>query len=106
SAVMASFSMTERIAAPIETVFEVTTDLEHAAGRIRGIEKIELLTPPPVGIGTRWRESRRMMGHAATETLEITAFERPHHYTVGCNSCGATIETTFRFSPVAGPGGT
>lgn len=46
---MASIMVTKRIAAPVETVFGVASDLEHAAGRIRGIEKIELLTPPPVG---------------------------------------------------------
>ncbi|MEX2317324.1 MAG: SRPBCC family protein [Pirellulales bacterium] len=106
---MASFSMTKRITAPVETVFEVASDLEHAAETIRGIERIELLTPPPVGIGTRWRETRRMMGREATETLELTAFDRPHRYTVGCHSCGAYMETTFRFTPsgdASGPAAT
>lgn len=97
---MASLSLTKHIAAPIETVFAVATDLEHAAERIRGIEKIELVTLGPVGIGTQWRETRKMMGHQSTETLKIIAFDPPRSYTIACDSCGAHIETTFRFTPV------
>jgi hypothetical protein len=94
---MAQFSMTKRIAAPVETVFTVATDLAHAAENIRGIEKTELLTGGPVGIGTRWRETRKMLGSESTETLEVVGFERWKSYTVGCESCGAYFETTFRF---------
>jgi hypothetical protein len=102
---MYQFTMTKRINAPVETVFDVASDLEHAAGRFRGIVKIELLTPGPVGAGTRWRETRRMMGREHTETLEMTAYDRPRSYTVGCDFCGATMETVFQFTPVEGSAG-
>jgi len=94
---MAQFSLIRRIAAPVETVFTVATDLANAAEHIRGIEKIELLTGGPFGIGTRWRETRKMMGTESTETLEVVGFERWKSYAVGCESCGAYFETTFRF---------
>lgn len=97
---MASLTLTKRIVAPVEIVFAVATDLEHAAERIRGIERIDLLTPSPVGVGTQWRETRKMMGHQSTETLEITAFDPSRSYTIGCDSCGARIETTFCFTVV------
>jgi len=97
---MANITLTKQIAAPSEIVFTVATDLENAAQRIRGIEKIELVTSGPIGLGTRWRETRKLMGHQSTETLEITAFDPPHSYTIDCNSCGAQIQTTFRFTPV------
>jgi hypothetical protein len=99
---MSGFSMTKHVAAPVETVFAVASDLVHAAEHIRGIEKIELLTPEPIGLGTRWRETRRMMGREATEVLEIIAFDRPRSYKVGCESCGAYFETTFSFVSSAG----
>jgi len=95
---MAQFSMTRRVAAPVERVFDVATDLEHAAERIRGIERIELLTEGPMRAGTRWRETRKMMGYESTETLEVVTLDRPQSYTVGCESCGAYYETTFRFA--------
>jgi hypothetical protein len=82
-------------------VFDVATDLAHAAEHVRGIEKIELLTPGPVGVGTRWRETRRMMGNLATETLEVKEFDRPLKYVVGCESCGCCFQTTFAFAPRA-----
>lgn len=96
---MAQFSMTRRVAAPVERVFDVATDLARAAERIRGIERIELLTEGPMRVGTRWRETRKMMGQSSTETLEVFALDRPRSYTVGCESCGTYFETTFRFAP-------
>jgi Polyketide cyclase / dehydrase and lipid transport len=96
---MAQFSMTKRIAAPIERVFDVATDLAHAAEHARSIEKVELLTSGPARVGTRWRETRKVMGGRSTETMEITALDRPHGYTVGCDSCGAYFETRFAFAP-------
>lgn len=99
---MPQCSLTKRIAAPIETVFDVASDLPNAAEHVRGIERIEMLSPPPIGIGTKWRETRTMMGRSSTETLEVTAFDRPRSYTVGCESCGAYFESTFRFTPAAG----
>ena len=100
---MAQFSMTRRIAAPVEAVFTVATDLAHAAENIRGIERIELLTDGPMRVGTRWRATRKMMGEESTVTLEVVAFDRPHSYTIGCESCGAYFEMTFCFAP-AGDG--
>jgi carbon monoxide dehydrogenase subunit G len=96
---MAQFSMTKRVAAQVERVFDVATDLGRAAERIRGIQRIELLTEGPMRVGTRWRETRKMMGQQSTETLEVVALDRPRSYTVGCESCGAYFETTFRFEP-------
>jgi hypothetical protein len=96
---MTDFTVSKHIAAPVETVFDVATDLAHAAEHVRGIEKIELLTPGPVGVGTQWRETRKMMGKESTETLEITEFDRPRSYAVGCESCGCYFETTFNFAP-------
>jgi hypothetical protein len=96
---MAEFRITKHIEAPPETVFDVATDLAHAAEHVRGIEKIELLSAGPIGVGTKWRETRKMMGREATETLEIKTFDRPRKYVVGCESCGCYFETTFSFLP-------
>jgi hypothetical protein len=85
--------------APLETVFDVATDLDRAAERIRGIESVEILTPGPMGRGTRWRETRKMMGHQSTETLEVVAFDPPRSYSVGCDTCGCCMRSTFQFEP-------
>ena len=97
---MADLVLTKTIAAAPESVFEIFADLDRAAERVSGIEKIELLTEGAVGVGTRWRETRIIFKKEAVEELEITAFEPPHGYEVGCESCGCRYTTAFRFTPV------
>lgn len=94
--------LTKQINAPPDVVFAVASDLANAAQHVQGIERIELLTPEPVGVGTRWKETRKIMCREATETLEITAFDPPHSYRVEADSCGCHYVSTFRFTPEAG----
>lgn len=98
---MARFSLTKRINAPLETVFEVATDLQRAADHLRGVEKIELLTTLPITAGTRWRETRSKMGRQHALELEVTDFDPPYSYTVAGMCCGSQVETTFRFAALA-----
>jgi hypothetical protein len=93
-------SLMETIAAPAADVFALFTDLENAAGRIRAIRQLELLTGGPVGAGTRFRETRVMFGTEQTEEMEIIAFDPPHSYTVRCVSGGMEYRTEFWFVSV------
>ena len=81
---------------PPDTVWEALIDLEHAAERISGITKIEMLIPGPPGMGMRWKESRRVMKTEQTETFEIVEWNPPHSYTARCESCG--MEMLFKIS--------
>lgn len=90
------------IAAPVERVFAVFSDLRTAAQRIKGIVNLEVLTVGPIGSGTKFRETRIMMGRKATETMTITEFKPPTGYTVEAHSCGCHYHTRFDFLPVAG----
>ncbi len=96
---MPSVTTTRHIAAPIERVFEVFTSLEQAAANIRGIDRVDLLTPGPFGLGTRWKETRTMLGKQATEEMWITEFDPPRAYTAEAESCGAHYRTVHRFAP-------
>ena len=96
---MAVISMSRHIDATPGVVFDLCTDVEHFADHVSGIKKCELLTEGPVGVGTRFRESRVMFGKEATEEMEFTVFRRPSFYQLSANSCGALYETTFRMSP-------
>ncbi|MEM6331460.1 MAG: SRPBCC family protein [Planctomycetota bacterium] len=99
---MADLSLTQTIHAPLERVFQLATDLPRAAEHISGVDRIELLTDGPIGAGTRWRETRTMMGRQATEELEITAFDPPRGYTAECDSCGCHFVSTFAMAEVEG----
>jgi hypothetical protein len=94
-----TITCTRLINAPQGRVFDVFTDLRRAPGRVKGITGLEVLTEGPVRQGTRFRETRTMFGKQATETMEITSFDAPRSYTVGCGSCGAHYTTRFTFTP-------
>lgn len=96
---MPGFSMTKKVAAPVDRVFDVFTDVEHAAGRIGGIVKTEMLTPGPIRVGTAFKETRMMFGKEATETMRFTAYEPGKMYTLEAVSCGAAFKSTFYFEP-------
>lgn len=63
-----------------------------------------MLTPGPVGVGTRFRETRIVFGREATETMEVLAFDPPRGYVLETLSCGVRYRTEMRLAPR--PGGT
>jgi len=95
---MPSVTVSRTFNAPLARVFEVFTDIEHAAGRIPAITKIEPLTDQPFGVGYRWRETRLMMKREATETMTISEFEPNKRYIATADSCGCHYESEFRFT--------
>ncbi len=95
-------SLVERIAAPAPQVFALFTDLTNAPGRLHAIRQVELLTPGPVGLGTRFRETRLMLGTEQTEEREIIDFEPPRRYRLLSVYCGTEHDTNFRFISIEG----
>ncbi len=100
---MASMNLSTTVAAPVPEVWAVFAAFRNAAGRIKGIKKIEILTDGPIGVGTKFKETREMFKKEAVETMEVTAFEPNRLYTLECVSCGGHLKFTFRFAP-KGPG--
>ncbi|MFI1017559.1 SRPBCC family protein [Streptomyces sp. NPDC020965] len=84
-----------RIAAPAERVWRALTDVAGAPDVLSGVESVQLLTDQPFGVGTRWRETRRMFGKAATEEMYVTASEPPRRYVVEADSRGAHYISEF-----------
>jgi hypothetical protein len=99
---MARFSVAKYVDAPPSLVFSFFTDFERAPERVTEITRLEVLTPGPIGVGTRFRESRRLDGHEVTE-MEVTAFEPSRHYDLRSRSGGTEYRSSFRFLP-EGPG--
>lgn len=96
---MGTMTMGIDVAAPAERVFPILCDLEGAPERIDAIMKIEVLTDAEFGVGTRWRETRKMFGKEATEEMEIIAVEPGRSYTTSANSCGSHYETVMSCEP-------
>ncbi len=91
-----------RIAAPPGRVWEALTDIEGSPRVISGIERVEMLSDGAFGVGTRWRETRRMLGKDATEEMWVTACEAPARYVVEAESHGAHYTSEFVLTPESG----
>ena len=74
---MPSFATAVYIEAPPAVVFEALTDVDRAGQWLPNFVRIEKLTPGPVGVGSEWRETRKMFGKDSTEHFRVTRFERP-----------------------------
>ncbi|KAB1147790.1 SRPBCC family protein [Streptomyces luteolifulvus] len=77
-----------RIAAGQGLVWEALTDpggMEHV---LSSVSNVEVLTDGDFGVGTRWRETRRMFGKDTTEEMWVTASEPPARYVVEAESHG------------------
>jgi hypothetical protein len=94
---MPTVAVSNELDAPLDRVFETFTDIEHGPAHVSGIQKLEMMSPGPVHIGTRWLETREVMGRLDTAEMEITSFERNRMYTITHYKAGVRIDTTFRF---------
>jgi uncharacterized membrane protein len=101
---MANVTVSAYIAAPVERVFEVFSDIEGSAGRVSNIQRIEMLTLGGVRLGARWFETRTVPGGPGTAEMELTAFEQNRSYTITHYKAGARIDGRFSFRSVAGGG--
>lgn len=98
---MPRLRVTNEIAAPVEDVFNLFTDIENAAERVTAIKEIEMMSTGPFNLGTRWIETRELLGRLDDAQMEITAYERNKTYTVTHHKAGVRIDTVFTFEPAA-----
>ncbi len=99
---MKPITITEHVSAPPAATFAAFADFPNAAGRVPDILKVEMLTPGPVKKGTQFKETRKMFGKEATETMEVTAYDPPSRYDLSAVSCGVAFTSGFRFVPEKG----
>jgi len=101
---MEPITVTRHSAAPVERVWELATDLAGMPDRLSAVIATEVTTPPPFGVGTRWKETRRIMKRDASEEMWVTAVEPQQSYVVEAESNGAHYTSTFTFASTADGG--
>jgi carbon monoxide dehydrogenase subunit G len=99
---MPAVSVNCHIDAPVERVFALASDFPNLAETVEGITKIEMLTDGPMGIGTRYRETRIMFKRECTEEMEITEFRPNEGYVLIADSHGCIYRSEFTFLPEDG----
>jgi hypothetical protein len=91
-----------RIAAPAGQVFDTVADTRNEPSFNPAMAGVELLTPLPIGVGTRFRAR---MGRTGTQMLvELTEFDRPHR--LGSRTASSMMETSGALTFAADGDGT
>lgn len=99
---MAHIAGQVQIAAPIEQVFDTVADTRNEPSFNPGMTAVELLTPLPVGQGTRFRAR---MGKSGTEMLvELTGYDRPRR--LGSRTTSSMMDTAGALTFSEADGGT
>lgn len=70
------------IDAPIERVWAELADIEGQPRWMHEMKSVRLLTPPPVGVGTRGDATVRVFGISVTDPVEVTEFAPPHRFAI------------------------
>jgi hypothetical protein len=62
---------------PVEEVFDFVADERNEPRYNDQMTAVELLTPEPIGRGSRFHAQLQMLGRPVDLTVELTGFERP-----------------------------
>jgi uncharacterized protein YndB with AHSA1/START domain len=92
-------TVSRHIDAPVERVWQLSTDIAGSADVLSGVTRVDLLSSPLFGVGTRWRETRTIMKREMTEEMWVTAVEPERSYTVEADSRGTHYRSVFTFTP-------
>ena len=86
---------THRSSAPPDRLWAMASDFARAPERIKAITKVEMLTPGPVGPGTRFREWR---GRQEAD-MEVASWSPPRSYTLRGYAMGTEFMSEIRCVP-------
>ena len=87
------FEQSVDIDAGQQRVWDVLTDLEAWPQRIETVDRVELLTPPPVAVGTRVRLKQPKLGEG---TWEVTVWDGPSYFEFRQQSGGVSTVAGHR----------
>ncbi len=97
-----SVSAERVIAAAVERVWAILTDLDYASELISSIVAVERVEGEGWATGVRWRETRKLWGKAETEEMWVDAVDEPRSTTVRSSSRGTDYVTVFTLTPEDG----
>ncbi len=96
---MPDMHVQRHVAAPVDRVWAIVTDIASSPSVVSGIESVEILGDSAFGIGMSWRETRIMFGKSATEEMRIVDVEEGSSYTVESRATGTTYRSVMSLEP-------
>jgi uncharacterized protein YndB with AHSA1/START domain len=101
---MVRTSLSRTIDAPIEKVFDTVAHIENFSKANPRIIQVEFLSDRHSGVGTRFRETRRMGKRAVSTELEVTEYVPNERVRLVSDAGGTIWDTTFTTRPASGGG--
>lgn len=95
-------TVTRVIDAPVAKVFETVAHIEAFSKVVPEIVKVEFLGEQRTGVGTRFRETRRMKGREMSVELEVTEYEPGKRVRIVADTAGTVWDTVFEVQPKNG----
>ncbi len=96
---MSRTTVVRTIDAPIEKVFDTVAHIENFSKAIPHIVGTEFLSDVKSGVGTRFRETRRMGGKETTTELEVTEYIENDRVRMVADAGGTVWDTLFEVAP-------
>ena len=97
---MSELAVSREVAVPPERLWELITDLERAPEVISAVTSIRRLDAGEgFGVGTRWEETRTILGRDTTEVLEVVEVDPGRSYTVEAESLGEGFRSVITIEP-------
>ena len=88
-------TITKHINASPDKVWAVISDIPGSASTLSGVDSVQLLTDGPYGEGTRWKETRTMMGRSETVEMWVAQADPTRSTTVKALQGGADYTSRF-----------
>ena len=96
---MTTVSVSTLVEADPKSVFEAFTDFASSLRHIPAVSNVEMLTAGRVRVGTRFKQTRLILGHDVIEEVEVAALERGRSFELLCESFGSEYREVYHFSP-------
>lgn len=93
---MATLTVIRSIRAPAEVVFQTVADSRRFAEAIAGVTRIEFLSVVTSGVGTRFRQSRRVNGKESAMEFEVTEYVENQRVRISTATEGTKWDSIFK----------
>ena len=94
--------VTRTISAPVDRVFDAVAHIDRFSQVVEDIVRVDYVSEQKRGVGTRFRETRRMNGKEATVELEVTEYIENDRVRLVADSHGTVWDTLFTVSASGG----
>jgi len=94
-----NLTISRTISAPVADVFRRMADIPNLAATFSSVVRTEMLTPGPVGVGTKWNETRSVNGKQGTQTVWISDLAKDERLVIETEAYGWRFRMLATFSP-------